>query len=183
MLKIMENEQEIFRAWLFKIVKKDKTITGRELAAQIGVKEPTLTAYHSGRKDEAGEKKFPVIPFDKRKLILKITETAHEQMMKIGRAELHPDTIDLRKIVSDTVDIKIKAMKAEIQATEPLSKTPKPTPIDPAVQILHEALEETGVKITIEEREAITESLRRNLKEAANKEKDRIKEMLKVFKK
>ena len=82
MLKIMEDEQKIFRAWLYKIVKKDKTITGRKLAKKIGVKEPTLTAYHSGRKDETGEKKFPVIPIDKRNAILSVTKTSDKEMME-----------------------------------------------------------------------------------------------------
>jgi hypothetical protein len=59
MLKIMEDEDKIIRAWLFKLVKKDKTFTGRYLAQALGVKEPTISAYHSGRiHPDTGERYF-----------------------------------------------------------------------------------------------------------------------------
>jgi hypothetical protein len=122
MLKIMEDEQKIFRAWLYKIVKKDKTITGRKLAKKIGVKEPTLTAYHSGRKDETGEKKFPVIPIDKRNAILSVTKTSDKEMMEAGRQEIvPPQNIDQK--IEAKVDAKFKEYTANIQTATGQLKT------------------------------------------------------------
>lgn len=85
MLLIMENEEEIFRAWLKKYVKEDKKITGRKISKKLNVTPPTVTAWHSGRKNYKGEKYFPHIPFEAREKIIKITGVSHNQIFKEGR--------------------------------------------------------------------------------------------------
>lgn len=107
MVKTMENEEEVFRAWLYKFVKKDKIIKGNSLAKKIGVTNPTLSGYHSGRMID-GERKFPAIPFKVRQAILAATGVTHEEMMEIGRAELNTGEkykFDSEQIVSDVVKV------------------------------------------------------------------------------
>ena len=82
MLIIMENKEEIFRAWLKKYVKEDKKITGRELSQKLGVTPPTVTAWHSGRKNEKGKKYFPHIPDEIQNKIEEITGIPEHQILK-----------------------------------------------------------------------------------------------------
>jgi len=114
MLKIMENEEEIFRAWLKKHVKYDRVITGTKLAKLIGVPGPTITAYHSGRMNDNGERKFTRIPYSVRKKISEVTNTPYEEILKAGRAELAPYTTPdvLSEKVSDMEDA-LKKLTAE----------------------------------------------------------------------
>lgn len=128
----MENEQEIFRAWLYKIVKQDKIITGRELSAQVGIKEPTLSAYHSGRVIY-GERKFPVVPFEIRKAILKITKTSYEDMLEAGRQELQPKVTpltgeDIKNLIHGEVDKRFDAVTTAPQNDLEKRKTLKNQP-------------------------------------------------------
>lgn len=90
MLIIMENDEEIFRAWLRKYVKEDKKITGVEISKKLKVPPPTVTAWHSGRKNYKGVKYFPQIPFDVREKIVEITGVSSEIIMKEGREILFP---------------------------------------------------------------------------------------------
>lgn len=91
MLIIMENEEEIFRAWLKKYVKEDKKITGLEISKRLKVTPPTVTAWHSGRKNYKGEKYFPHIPFNAQEKIIEITGVNHDQIMIEGRKILSPN--------------------------------------------------------------------------------------------
>ncbi|RLB86483.1 MAG: hypothetical protein DRH26_17195 [Deltaproteobacteria bacterium] len=126
MLKIMEDELKVFRAWLYKYVKKDKKITGKKLASLIGVSGPTLTSYHSGRTDE-GVTSFPNISFKKRKLILEATNTPHEEMMKTGRQESQPDPTTIQELVKRQAEMEAEMMEVKAQ----LPTTPIDTPARP----------------------------------------------------
>ncbi len=57
----------------------------------------------------------------------------------------------------------------------------QPTPMDPAIQILQEALEETGVKINKKQKEAVIKILREELKKSGIKTKDGIMKYLEAF--
>jgi len=83
----MENEMEIFRAWLKKIVKTDKTIKGKVLAKSLGIPATRISYYHSGRIDN-GTRTYPAIPFEIREKILEITNTPYKEMIETGREEL-----------------------------------------------------------------------------------------------
>ena len=54
-------------------------------------------------------------------------------------------------------------------------------PLDPAIKILHEALEETGVEINEKQKQACLKILREELGKSDNKTKDDIKKYLKAF--
>ncbi len=56
-----------------------------------------------------------------------------------------------------------------------------PIPIDSAIQILQEALEETGVKINDNQKKAVIKILREELKESGVKAKDGIMKYLEAF--
>jgi hypothetical protein len=69
MFFLLESEMEIFRAWLRKVIKKDKNLVidgervpGKILARRLQISEAALTGYHSGRKNQKGERTFPKIP-------------------------------------------------------------------------------------------------------------------------
>jgi len=85
----MENEMEIFRAWLKKAVKDDKIIKGNVLAKRLDIPATRISYYHSGRVDN-GTRTYPAIPFEIREKILKITNTPYDEMMQIGRETLQP---------------------------------------------------------------------------------------------
>ena len=108
MLKIMENETEIFRAWLKKYVKNDKQLTGLEIAQATGVKPPTVTAWHSGRKNDKGKLYYPRIPFKAIEAIVKLSKIPYKQILEEGRSLLKPKTNnltgdDIKNIVKDEV--------------------------------------------------------------------------------
>lgn len=112
MLKNMENETEIFRAWLKKYVKIDRRITGSKLAEKIGVKPPQITHYHSGRTDN-GNRTYPEIPFEIKEAILEATQTPFHRMKEIGRKELAraeaPDPKELESTIRSTVKSELEA--------------------------------------------------------------------------
>ncbi len=53
--------------------------------------------------------------------------------------------------------------------------------IDPAIQILNEALQETGVELNEKQKQACLEILREELEKSENKTKEDIKKYLRVF--
>ncbi len=61
------------------------------------------------------------------------------------------------------------------------SEKNNPTPMDPAIQILQEALEETGVEINDKQKEAVIKILREELKESGIKTKEGIMKYLEAF--
>ena len=112
MVKNMEDEIKIFRAWLRKIVKEDKTIKGNVLAKRIEIPATRISYYHSGRVDN-GVRTYPMIPFEIREKILDITNTPSEEMMRIGREELRPKATplsgeDIIKLIEGEVTKQIK---------------------------------------------------------------------------
>ena len=89
MLKNMEKEMEIFRAWLQKYVNEDKKITGVTLAKKIKEKgfkssKATISAYVTGRLVNE-ERKFTKIPIDVRKAIVEIVGITKDQILKEGQ--------------------------------------------------------------------------------------------------
>lgn len=113
MLKAMENEIEIFRAWLQKYVNTDRCIKGVELAKKIGVSKATVSAYISGRIIN-DERKFTQIPFDVREKILKATGVTSEDMLAIGRKELQP-TSQNYEVTPEKVDVIVaEALKKQL---------------------------------------------------------------------
>ena len=71
--------------------------------------------------------------------------------------------------------------KSLILGKESITEDNKVAYIDPAVQILHEALNETGVKINEKQKQACLKILREELQESDSKTKDDIKKYLKAF--
>lgn len=98
MLKYMENEMEIFRAWLQKYVQKDGRIKSTTLAKELGTSKSTVSAYITGRMIN-GERKFTQIPFKVREKIIEITGVSHEKIMKTGREILSPQ----KRIINETI--------------------------------------------------------------------------------
>ncbi len=113
----MEDDEKIFRAWLKKVLTRDKIIKGKILADKLGIGAPTLTGYHSGRIIN-GERIFPAIPFEIRKSILGITKTSYDSMLEIGRSELNPQQENLKETVRQIIREEIKA------PTEPIKLEP-----------------------------------------------------------
>jgi len=97
MFILLQSETEIFRAWLRKVIKKDKNlmingkkVRAKQLAKLLKISEAALTGYHSGRKNLHGERTFPEIPLRIQQEILLLTGTSREEMLKIGENELSP---------------------------------------------------------------------------------------------
>lgn len=114
MLKIMENEVEIFRAWLKKYIKQDKKMKGAELASKVGLRPPQISHYHSGRVDN-GVRSFPHIPFEMRQSILEATGTSYDQMLEAGRKELSAQSAP----PEDWEDTIKSTVRAELEANLP----------------------------------------------------------------
>ncbi len=64
---------------------------------------------------------------------------------------------------------------------KPDDTPPAPIPMDPAIEILHEALEETGVTINERQKHAVLKILREELAKLNSKTKEDIKKYLAVF--
>jgi len=96
----MEDESKLFVAWLIKLIKINKKITGKKLAEKVGVSQPTITGYMSGRTKPN---------FEIRKKILKATNTDYKEMIEIGRNELRPQVV---KYAEQNID-KITAQVVE----------------------------------------------------------------------
>ncbi len=64
---------------------------------------------------------------------------------------------------------------------KPDATPPAPIPMDPAIEILHEALEETGVTINERQKHAVLKILREELAKLNSKTKEDIKKYLAVF--
>ena len=110
MFILLQSETETFRAWLRKVIKKDKNlmingkkIRAKQLAKLLKISEAALTSYHSGRKNLHGERTFPEIPIRIQHEILRLTGTSREEMLKIGENELNPSLKKGRLIsITDT---------------------------------------------------------------------------------
>lgn len=74
---IMENELEIFVAWLIKYIKDDKRITGKKLAGLVSCDPTTISSYIRRRTKP---------DFDMRVNILKVLDVDYNEMLKGGRA-------------------------------------------------------------------------------------------------
>ena len=96
MLKLMEDEGKIFRAWLKKYLRDDGGMTGRALAEKIGISAQRFSQYHSGRVDN-GLRTYPKIPDKIRQAILDATNTPYSEMFETGKAELIPAAADYAK--------------------------------------------------------------------------------------
>ena len=64
---------------------------------------------------------------------------------------------------------------------QPGDQQNKPIPMDPAIKILHEALEETGVTINEKQKHAVLKIIREELAKMNSKSQDDIKNYLAVF--
>jgi len=73
------NETKIFVAWLIKYIKKDKRITGKELARRVGCDPTTISSYKRRRTKP---------DYEMRCKILKAVDMPYEKMMEEGRREL-----------------------------------------------------------------------------------------------
>jgi hypothetical protein len=97
MINSAQNETEIFRAWLRKVIKDDrnlmilgKKVPAKQLAKLLKISEAALTGYHSGRNNPKGERRFPKIPLNIQREILRLTGTSRDEMMRIGQEALKP---------------------------------------------------------------------------------------------
>jgi hypothetical protein len=110
MFILLQSETETFRAWLRKVIKKDKNlmisekkVRAKQLAKLLKISEAALTSYHSGRKNLNGKRSFPKIPIRIQHEILRLTGTSREEMLKIGENELNPSLNSGRLIsITDT---------------------------------------------------------------------------------
>jgi len=121
MLKNMEPEMEIFRAWLQKYVNEDKKITGVSLADKLKKKElksskATVSAYVSGRLIY-GERKFTKIPFEIRQAISEIVNIPYKQILKEGSEILS---------LKPASDIEKRLQKLESQYSSTIQSQGKP---------------------------------------------------------
>jgi transcriptional regulator with XRE-family HTH domain len=132
MLKFMENEEKIFRAWLKRHVKIDKKITGKKLSELTGIKGPSITSYHSGRVID-GERIWPTISFEKRVAILQATGVSYEEMIRIGKKELESDPALSKE--------EIKAYFKEFVKEAGWGETNPPLPTDLATERHRQLLE------------------------------------------
>ena len=169
----MENEVEIFRAWLSKYLKVDKVITGAELAKKIGIPSPRLSQYHSGRTD-GGLRTFPTIPFDVREKILKAVDLPYEEVLKTGKRELK-----LRRL-SEKYSSNDSALPNVNEANSAYKTTTKeePIPFDPAVALLNECLKEAGAELNKKQKEAIVRIIRKY----QNQAKEEVADIIEAFK-
>jgi transcriptional regulator with XRE-family HTH domain len=115
MLKIMENETEIFTAWLRRYLKKDKVLTGKKLASLIGCFPSTITSYLNKRtspdfKVQAKIQRAVNIP---RKKILEIGrhELNSQNHLEDRIAKLEAQLPSLQTAVTSTNDIEIQKAK------------------------------------------------------------------------
>ncbi len=104
MLKDMENEMEIFRAWLQKYVQKDRRIKGVVLASKLGISKASVSSYITGRIIN-GERKFTQIPFEIREKIIEITGISHDRIMKEGREILSPNNRVINETITDSMGL------------------------------------------------------------------------------
>lgn len=141
----MEDEIQIFVAWLKKYIKVDKKITGKALAGKIFCDPTTISSYI--RKRTAPD-------FETRAKILEEVDVSYEKMIKDGKEALakkeHPTLTEsaIREIIEDET-----------------KKHKNPIPIDPAIEILQEVLLETGTNITPEIARKIASILKTALSE------------------
>jgi len=112
----MENKEEIFRAWLKKYVKEDKKVTGRQLSKRLNVTPPTVTAWHSGRKNYKGEKYFPHIPFDVQKKIIEMVGIPEDQILTEGRKILSIKNTDREDDKCDTCSENVFKLNDPLEA-------------------------------------------------------------------
>ncbi len=95
---------------------------------------------------------------------------------------------DLKGIVLENLVTKYKVNpnwllsgEGEVFESEKSNEESKIVPLDPAIQILHEALEETGVEINEKQKQACLKILREELDKSDTKTKEDIKKYLKAF--
>jgi hypothetical protein len=110
MLKFMENETLIFRAWFRKYLKSDKSMKGIDIAKATGLSGPTISSYHGEGKRKSWAN------FENRKAILKVTGVSHEEMMRIGKKELEPE----KKPDKDEIKAYVKELLSETTAEKNL---------------------------------------------------------------
>lgn len=110
MLKIMKNEEEIFRAWLKKYLNDGGGLNGKQLADAMDISSSRLSYIVKGRKKETGERYFPKFPFDLRQAALKATGVAYEAAVQIGQEERNPIKDDMKDQIGETVRNELRAL-------------------------------------------------------------------------
>jgi hypothetical protein len=90
MLKIMKNEEKIFRAWLKRYLKDGGGLNRKQLAEKMDISASKLCYILTGRNRENGERYFQSFSFDLRQAALKATGVSYETAVRIGQEELLP---------------------------------------------------------------------------------------------
>jgi len=129
----MENDVEIFRAWLRKYVKVDKKIKAKDLADKIGIPSPRISQYHSGRVDN-GVRTFPNISYDLRIKILEATGVRASEMLEIGRKEL-----ESKNQISGDIEERVSALESLIPEGK-LKKSDYKTDLEKHILSKHQEL-------------------------------------------
>ena len=181
MLEIMEDESKFFVAWLIKFIKINKKITGKNLAEKIGVSQPTVAGYMSGRTKPN---------FKIRQAILKATGVSHEEMLQEGRKQLQPQ---VKRTGESEFFTKAEAESrfADIEAKLETKKLKSPLADDQmttdlfykslATQYVDEALAETGTKITPKQRGKFINITKEDMQKTIKQTKVNIKKHLEIF--
>ncbi|SDU38876.1 helix-turn-helix domain-containing protein [Desulfobacula phenolica] len=111
----------------------------------------------------------------------KISFTADELFLVLEFLRKHVTEEEYLNSITDLIGSQSQAVKTEIKKSTDQQKQKTPVPMDSAIQILQEALEETGVKINEKQKQAVLKILREELAKSENKTKDDIKKYLQIF--
>lgn len=90
MLKIMKNEEKIFRAWLNRYLEDGGGLNRKQLAEKMDISASKLCYILTGRNRENGERYFQKFSFDLRQAALEATGVSYDAAVRIGQEELLP---------------------------------------------------------------------------------------------
>jgi len=115
--------------------------------------------------------------------LAKELKVSQGQMSNILAGRKCPNEV-WRRFVAEKIGVPYQNMigiNEDSQKNDSNRNTDTPIPLDAAIQILQEALEETGVKINDKQKEAVIKILREELKESGIKTKNGIMKYLEAF--
>jgi transcriptional regulator with XRE-family HTH domain len=116
MLKIMKNDEEIFRAWLRKYLADNRGMNRKQLAKKLNMSASKLSYILTGRTKESGERYFQKFPFELRQEALAATGVSYAEAIRIGQDELNPIKNDMRNQIGEIVRNEMKASLAALRS-------------------------------------------------------------------
>ena len=109
MLKIMKNEEKIFRAWLNRYIDDGRGLNKKQLAKKLDISPSKLSYILTGRTKESGERYLQKLTFDLRQAALEATGVSYQEAIRIGQEEIDPIKNDLREQISEAIRDEIRA--------------------------------------------------------------------------